>query len=87
MVRTRLRAKPSRLLRAALGALLLAGLSVAIYPRLIEDGAASGVVSLAQVFGIAATALTFLLFVAAVIPSPRTSGRTTPEVVAWPRSL
>jgi hypothetical protein len=64
---TRLRVTPSRLLRAALGALLVAGLAVAIYPRLIEEGAASGLVSLAQGFGIAATALTFVLFVAAII--------------------
>jgi hypothetical protein len=64
---TRLRVTPSRLLRAALGALLLAGLAAAIYPRLIEDGAASGLVFLAQGFVIAATALTFVLFVAAII--------------------
>jgi hypothetical protein len=64
---TRLRVTPSRLLRAALGVLLLAGLAVATYPRLIEDGAASRQVSLAQCFGIAATALTSVLFVAAII--------------------
>jgi hypothetical protein len=40
---------------------------MAINPRLIEDGTASGLVSLAQGFVIAATALTFVLFVAAII--------------------
>ena len=58
---------PSRLLGAALGALLLAGLAATIYPLLIERGAASELVTLVQGLAIAATALTLLLPVAAIM--------------------
>jgi hypothetical protein len=58
---------PSRLLGAALGALLLAGLAATIYPLLIEHGAATELVTLVQGLAIAATALTLLLPVAAIM--------------------
>jgi hypothetical protein len=61
------RVTPRRLLAAALAALVLAVLAVTIYPRLIDHGAASGLIALDQVLGMAAAAVTLLFPVAAII--------------------
>lgn len=62
-----LRVTSAGLLGAALGALLLAIVAVAAYPRLIEHGAAGGLVALVQGLGIAALAAALLLPIAAIV--------------------